>query len=99
MDFTMVYQTLALFPSGPMTDPATRIPCEGFAASFQMEDDLSPLFPYINAVADRARLHDQPVYIIFVFEERLCAAFYARKGAFARIDDMTQALDFLAKLR
>jgi DNA-binding CsgD family transcriptional regulator/ArsR family metal-binding transcriptional regulator len=62
-----------------------------------LEDDLSSLFPYINAVADRARFYEKPVYIKFVFENRLCA-FYAREGAFAPVSDMAQALEFLARL-
>jgi hypothetical protein len=95
--FTRPSETLVLFSSGPITDNSAEIACGSYGARFQLEDDLSPLFPYINAVADRARFYDIPVYIKFVFENRLCA-FYSREGAFAPVNGMAQALEFLAKL-
>ena len=96
MDLTRSFDTLALFTSGP-ADHSTESTCGTYSARFQMDEDLSPLFPYINAVADHARLYERPVYIQFVFEKRLCA-FYSREGAFTPISDLTQALDFLPKL-
>ena len=97
MDFSRSRDTLVLFSSGPLADNDAKIPCGAYGARFQLSNDLSPLFPYINAVADQARLYEKPVYIKFVFEKRLCA-FYAREGAFTPIDDMAQALEFLGKL-
>ncbi len=97
MDFSRSRDTLMLFSSGPLTGNDTEITCEAYGARFQMSNDLSPLFPYINAVADRSRLYEKPVYINFVFEKRLCA-FYAMEGVFAPIGDMAQALVFLEKL-
>lgn len=97
MDVTRACDTLALFSSGPLAGPSAALACEAYGARFQWDEDLSPLFPYINAVADRARFYERPVYIQFVFEKRLCA-FYPREGAFTPIDDMAQALEFLAKL-
>jgi DNA-binding CsgD family transcriptional regulator/ArsR family metal-binding transcriptional regulator len=95
--FTKSCDTLVLFSSGPITDNSAKIACGSYGARFQLENDLSPLFPYINAVADRARFYEKPVYIKFVFENRLCA-FYSREGAFAPVNGMAQALEFLAKL-
>jgi DNA-binding CsgD family transcriptional regulator/ArsR family metal-binding transcriptional regulator len=73
------------------------VACGTYGARFEVSEDLAPLFPYINAVADHPRLYERPVYIKFVFEQRLCA-FYAREGAFAPIRDMAQALEFLPKI-
>lgn len=97
MDLTTSCDTLTLFTAGPMADHSAEISCGSYGARFQLDQDLSPLFPYINAVADHARFYEKPVYIKFVFEKRLCA-FYAREGAFTPIGDMAQALDFLSKL-
>ncbi len=97
MDFSRSRDTLVLFSSGPLIVSNTDNACAAYGARFQLSNDLSPLFPYINAVADHARLYEKPVYIKFVFEKRLCA-FYAREGAFTPIADMAQALEFLQKL-
>ena len=97
IDFRKSRDTLVLFSSGPLTGKDTEIACEAYGARFQFSNDLSQLFPYINAVAERTRLYEKPVYINFVFEKRLCA-FYAREGVFAPIGDMAQALMFLEKL-
>lgn len=96
MDFTRSYDTLALFASGP-ADHSGVITCGSNGARFQLAEDLSPLFPYINAVADHVRFYASPVYIKFVFENRLCA-FYSREGAFTPIGDMAEALEVLTRL-
>jgi len=95
-DFTRPYDTLALFTSGP-ADHSKEITCGSYSARFQMEEDVSPLFPYINAVADHARFYERPVYIQFVFEKRLCAL-YSREGAFTPIGGMAEALNFLSNI-
>jgi DNA-binding CsgD family transcriptional regulator/ArsR family metal-binding transcriptional regulator len=97
LDFRKARDTLVLFSSGPLIGKDVKVPCGIYGARFQFNNDLSPLFPYINAVASRSQLYEKPVYIKFVFEKRLCA-FYAREGAFTPIGDMDQALDFLLKL-
>ncbi|HBG21317.1 MAG TPA: hypothetical protein DDY32_19125 [Desulfobulbaceae bacterium] len=96
MDIARSYDTLALFRSGPAASSA-EIACGAYGARFQLAEDLSPLFPYINAVADHARFYERSVYVNFVFEKRLCA-FYSKEGAFAPIGDMAEALGFLPKL-
>jgi DNA-binding CsgD family transcriptional regulator/ArsR family metal-binding transcriptional regulator len=97
IDFSSSYDTLTLFTSGPVVDQSVKIACRSYGAKFQLGYDLSPLFPYINAVADHARFYEKPVYIKFVFEKRLCA-FDSREGAFTPISDMAEALEFLPKL-
>jgi DNA-binding CsgD family transcriptional regulator/ArsR family metal-binding transcriptional regulator len=91
--FSKAYATLSLFRSGPgagMGDGAC-------AARFELEDDLSPLFPYLNAVADQARYYEKPVYIKFQLADRLCA-FYPRQGAFAPVRGLADAMAFLSQL-
>ncbi len=97
IDFTRSYDTLVLFASGPMADNSVDIACGSYGAKFQLAEDLSPLFPYINAVAGRARFYERPVFIQFVLDKHLCA-FYPEEGAFAPVDDMAQAVEFLGKL-
>ncbi len=96
-DYTRSFDTIVLFSAGPIAEQSAKIACGTYGARFQVDYDLSPLFPYINAVADHARFYDKPVYMKFVFEKRLCA-FYSREGAFAPISDMAEAMEFLPKL-
>ncbi|BBO69497.1 hypothetical protein DSCA_34270 [Desulfosarcina alkanivorans] len=96
-DFSTAYTTLKLFPSGPMTGQVADIGAGAYGARFELDGDLSPLFPYINAVADHAQYYETPVYIKFVLFQRLCA-FYPRQGAFAPVRDIAGAMAFLPKL-
>jgi DNA-binding CsgD family transcriptional regulator/ArsR family metal-binding transcriptional regulator len=96
-DFSKAYTTLRLFSSGPLSGQAADVDCGNRGARFELGFDLSPLFPYINALADQAHYYDKPVYIKFLLAGRLCA-FYPCRGAFAPVRDMAEALDFLAEL-
>jgi DNA-binding CsgD family transcriptional regulator/ArsR family metal-binding transcriptional regulator len=96
-DFSTAYTTLKLFPAGPMTGQAAYIDGGAYGARFELDCDLSPLFPYINAMADNARFYEKPVYIKFVLLHRLCA-FYPRQGAFAPVRDVAEAMAFLPEL-
>jgi DNA-binding CsgD family transcriptional regulator/ArsR family metal-binding transcriptional regulator len=96
-DFSRAYTTLRLFSSGPLSGQPTDIEWEAKVARFELDGDLSPLFPYINAVAERAQFYAKPVYIKFMFADRLCA-FYPDRGAFTPIRDMAEAMDFLPEL-
>lgn len=97
MDFTRACETLTLIPSGPWTDESKDVNHCAHGARFRLDEDISPLFPYINAVADRARYNDKPVFIRFVFEKRLCVL-SCREGAFAPVENRTEAFIFLTKL-
>lgn len=96
-DFSRAYTTLTLFSSGPISGQAAFVDCRSHGARFELGFDLSPLFPYINALADQAHFYDKPVYIKFLFSGRLCA-FYPRRGAFAPVRDMAESLAFLPEL-
>ena len=96
-DFSRAYTTLRLFASGPLAGQAVVVDCGTKAARFELDGDLSPLFPYINAVAAHAQYYDKPVYIKFMLGERLCA-FYPEQGAFTPVRDMAEAMEFLPRL-
>ena len=96
-DFSTAYDSLCLFPSGPLSGQGTAVDCQANGARFDLPCDVSPLFPFINAVADRAHYLDKPDYIRFIFEKRLCA-FYPDQGAFTPVCDMADALAFLPRL-
>ena len=96
-DFSTAYTTLALFSSGPLVGQSAAVDCLAFGARFELDCELAPLFPYINAVADRAQYYEKPVYIKFLLANRLCA-FYSTEGAFTPVRDLAEAMDFLPTL-
>jgi DNA-binding CsgD family transcriptional regulator/ArsR family metal-binding transcriptional regulator len=96
-DFSMAYSTLALFSSGPLAGQRTEVDCLALGARFELDCELAPLFPYINAVADHAQYYEKPVYIKFLLASRLCA-FYPTEGAFTPVRDLAEAMDFLPTL-
>ncbi len=69
------YATLSLFKLGPGAGLGAGISDGACAARFELDDGLSPLFPYFNAVADPPRYYEKPVYIKFQLSGRLCATF------------------------
>lgn len=95
--FPEAYATLVLFKSGPGAGLGAGISDGACAARFELDDDLSPLFPYLNAEADHARYYEKPVYIKFQLADRLCA-FYPRQGAFAPVRELADAMTFLPQL-
>lgn len=97
MDFAKAYSTIALFQSGPMTARDAEFTAGTYGAEFDLDGDVSPLFPYINAVAKGAQFYDKPVYIRFFLDDHLCA-FYPQKGAFAPARDLSHAMAFLDRL-
>ncbi|GAB6904609.1 Transcriptional regulator, LuxR family [Desulfosarcina cetonica] len=96
-DFSLAYSSLRLFSSGPLAGQSAEVACGASGARFEVGCDLSPLFPFINAVAAHAQFYDRPVYIKFLLEERLCA-FYPHQGAFTPVRTMADALTFLPRL-
>lgn len=96
-DFSTAYATLALFSSGPLAGQRADVDYGAYGARFELDCELAPLFPYINAVADRAQYYERPVYIKFMLAERLCAL-YSTEGAFAPVRNMADAMAFLPTL-
>ena len=103
MDRSTAYSSLTLVQAGPLV---TRKPQDGqephvqpasYCACFDVERDLAPLFPYINAVAEDAQYFEKPEYIKFILQGHLCAL-YPRRGLFAPVANMNEATDFIGKL-
>lgn len=98
MDFSKAHATLSLFLSGPLAGQSAEVRYGAHAARFDLDRDISPLFPYINATADKAQLYEKPEYIKFILDHRLCA-FYPSQGAFTPVSDLADAHEFLDRLR
>jgi DNA-binding CsgD family transcriptional regulator/ArsR family metal-binding transcriptional regulator len=110
LDFTKAHETLSLSVSGPLVDQSVemdcdtyvtihldRLDCGTYVAIFELAWDISPLFPYMNAVAERCQLYATPDYIKFVYEKHLCA-FYPLHGEFSPVLNLTEAHGFLDRL-
>jgi len=81
---------------GPATQPAETLKAS-MMADFYFSMDIQFIFPYINAVANKAQLYDNPSYIRFSFDHTLCVL-YPRKGLATPFDDNEDARDFMFRL-
>lgn len=68
-----------------------------WAAAFNLDADISHLFPYINAVIDDALYYESPHYVQFAFHEYPCAL-YPRNVQAGYFEDREAALEFVEKL-
>ncbi len=68
-----------------------------WGAHFEIEPDLKPIFPYINAVVPDARYHDQPEYVQFSFKGIGCTV-YSHDIVAAPFDGRDTAQAFIRKL-
>ena len=66
-------------------------------ADFELKTDVSPLFPYINAVAENAVYYEKPVFIKFMLDGVLCGL-HPESGSAAPFEDKLQAIEFLDRL-
>jgi DNA-binding CsgD family transcriptional regulator/ArsR family metal-binding transcriptional regulator len=66
-------------------------------AHFHLDNDVSPLFPYINGVAPSATFMEKPPYIRFMLDGFLCGL-HPEHGVAALFADRDQALEFLERL-
>lgn len=81
---------------GPMAKPGSnRGSC--VTAILHFEKDISLLFPYINAVADEAELHENPNLVRFVFDKVYCVV-YPERCIASPLDDREHAKAFREKL-
>ncbi len=65
------YHRLKVYTGGPLGKPGGG-PGSSFMASVDFDDDVSVLFPYINAVGEKAELHENPGLIRFSFKGSIC---------------------------
>jgi len=68
------YHTLSTYSDGPMKQSGEKgrfaVMCR-----FYFEEDMRPLFPYINAEAEGAELYDHPPMVRFVFNHIYCVVY------------------------
>ncbi len=70
---------------------------EMLCAHFRLDVDVSPLFPYINNVAEAAAFFDKPLFIRFILDDIL-VGLHPHHGVAASFADREQALEFLERL-
>jgi len=80
---------------GPMTKPAETLK-NSMMAGFDLLMDIEFLFPYINALADKAQLYENPSHIRFHFGHILCVL-YPQKGFASPLNDNKDARSFMAQ--
>lgn len=85
------YKNLSI--TTPECHPGTPIWC----ADFQLDADISPLFPYINAVVKGAVFHEKPNCIIFQLE-KVKFSLYPDKASAAPFIDREQAVESIQHL-
>lgn len=66
-------------------------------AVFHFDDDLTFLFPYINAIASEAELYDNPNIVRFVFDKVYCVV-YPERCIATPLKDREHAKEFREKL-
>lgn len=67
------------------------------STSFRLDQDVSPLFPFINAVLDEAVYYENPKHVSFLFEGYRCFL-YPEVSAAHFFESKTAAKDFIASL-
>jgi ArsR family metal-binding transcriptional regulator len=85
-----VYFRGSVFKPGSMSETAMM-------ASFLINTDASPLFPYLNAVAERAELHQAPRFIRFLYKDSFCVL-YPRAGIISPVEDRSHDRALLKSL-
>ncbi len=70
---------------------------ERMCAHFRLDADISPLFPYINGVAQAAAFFEKPLFIRFILDGILCGL-YPHHGVAAPFAGREEALEFLERL-
>lgn len=93
---TIGYHSLYTFMDGPLNKPGPYGPAS-VMAMFRFEKDISFLFPYINAVAEKAEMHETPIMIRFVFENVHCVV-YPERCITSPFTDREEARDYRARL-
>lgn len=97
VDCTRAYASLSLFRPGPYLESTQDPGRNCYGARFDLDWELTPLFPLINAEIEGAQYHSKPEFIKFLLDEHLCAL-YPRDGAFTPVADRREAVEFLQRL-
>lgn len=67
------------------------------SANFKLAEDVSTLFPYINAIVEGAQYYGTPEYIRFGLDKYLCTL-YPKEVFALSFSDMDEALAFIKQL-
>jgi len=86
--FLSGYKNLSVKRAGILTCSWPKL-----GVRFEVENDLEPLFPYINASLAGAKYYDSPQRIQFIFDEALCTL-YSHEIIAAAFKDYDNALLF-----
>lgn len=70
---------------------------KSWGAHFELETDIRAVFPYVNAVIPDARYHNQPEYVLFLFDGIHCTL-YPRDIIAASFSGRESAIAFFKKL-
>lgn len=96
-DCTRTFSSLSLFRPGPFMEKLGELEDNCYGAKFELDWEISRLFPYINAEIKGAQYYSKPEFIKFLFDDHLCAL-YPQEGAFTPVADHWEAVEFLRKL-
>jgi len=92
----LAYCDLTLCSRGPMAKPGS-VSQGAMMASFELNVDIAPLFPFINALAERAELYERPKMIRFPLDQTFCVL-YPTHGLATPFGGRTQAMAFMERL-
>jgi DNA-binding CsgD family transcriptional regulator/ArsR family metal-binding transcriptional regulator len=95
-DFCFKYYELSLCTEGPMAKPGS-LSKGSMIAGFKLNMDIAPLFPFINAVANKVELYQDPLMVRFTFDQRLCVL-YPENGLATPFNDHSEAVNFTNRL-
>lgn len=90
------FHGLKVYFRGPSFKPGSVSETD-MMASFLINNDVSPLFPYLNAVAERAELHQAPPFIRFLYKDCFCVL-YPKAGILSAVEDRPHAMVLLETL-
>lgn len=90
------FHSLYTFMDGPMNRPGSENR-PSVMAMFKFENNISFLFPYINAVAEHAELHENPDLVRFIFKDAFCVV-YPERCISSPFKDREEARDFRGEL-
>jgi ArsR family metal-binding transcriptional regulator len=81
------------FSNFSLDSPACHPGVTVYKAYFKLLTDVSDLFPFINAVAERATYYEKPHHIQFALKEKRCAL-YPDEVHIAMFENRQQAIEF-----
>ncbi len=94
LEWSSSFESLSLFQTGPHIPHNSELTKPIYGAKFDISDDISFIFPYINELLASAQYCSAPQYIKFELADHLCAL-YPNEGVFAPVKNHIEAVDYL----